>query len=98
MSEDRPGEGRIFSTEETKANLGRGFRRAEHTGENPNPTEWQASKNLAKDLGEGGPTEIEIEMAFEDNPRAVAAIRSAAEQKGRNLSDKDVYEMLKNYR
>lgn len=101
MAEDRPGEGPITSPYGAKEGLGRAsFRRPQkdHEGQRSDPTEWGASKKLAKDLGGDGPTKIEIQMVLEDNPRAVAAIRSAAEQKGRKLSDREIYEMLGNYR
>ena len=69
MAEDRPGEGKPVSTEEAKINLDRGFRRAEHTGPVANPTEWEASRRLARGNFSGNtPTKNEINLSIKDNP------------------------------
>lgn len=83
----RPGEGRIVSVQEAKGNMNRSFVRAEHQGPTARKTEWEAGNRLGKGVG---PTQTEMDMVFEDNPRDVKIFR------GQGMNDRQIYDALKN--
>ncbi len=72
---------------ELKANLGRGVLRPKnHQGQHGNPT---LAAVLSRDTGrDKGPTKLEIDILFRDNPTTVSAYRKAG------LTDDQIYEIL----
>ena len=88
MSEDRAGEGKVTSPAAAKEGLGRGFLRPkrEHEGQRSAPTEYIASKRLAKDKP---PTPLEKLLVFGSNRSEVRVLKAAG------ISDDQIYEQLK---
>ncbi len=88
----RGGEGRIVSSTEAKLSMGRSFQRVapDHIGERSMPTEWEASKRLERGRPQQGPTKMEMEIVFKENPSDVRTYKAAG------MADTEIYDLLKN--